>query len=278
MSNYSPNEPAARSNGKEPVPRPRVVVLGAGFAGLWAAKHLAKAAVDVWIVDRNNYHTFFPLLYQIAAAELTPGEIAQPIRSILWDRPNVHFIMTNVDHIDLANRQVSFGEHQLGYDYLVIGLGSKPNFYNIPGAADSAFTLKSLEQALTLRNHILECLEMASITTDAAFRQRLLTFAITGGGQTGVEFAGAFSELIRGSLMKDYQGLVSQAQIYLFEAGSQLLAGQPKTLVNYTVRRLEKMHVRVLLNTRVENVTPEFHPVRQQPGAAHCDCDLDSRR
>ena len=139
-SNYSPNEPAARSNGKEPVPRPRVVVLGAGFAGLWAAKQLAKAAVDVWIVDRNNYHTLFPLLYQIAAAELTPGEIAQPVRGVLWNRPNVHFIVANVDHVDLANYQVSFGENQLDYDYLVIGLGSKPNFYNIPGAADSAFT------------------------------------------------------------------------------------------------------------------------------------------
>ena len=101
-------------------------------------------------------------------------------------------------------------------------------------------------------------MELASITADADYRQRLLTFAITGGGQTGVEFAGAFSELIHGSLMKDYQGLVSQAQIYLFEAGSQLLAGQPKSLANYTVKRLEKMQVRVLLNTMVKKVTSEF--------------------
>ncbi len=166
--------------------------------------------------------------------------------------------MANVDHVDLANHQVSFGENQLDYDYLVISLGSKPNFYNIPGAADSAFTLKSMEQALTLRNHILEFMELASITADADYRQHLLTFAITGGGQTGVEFAGAFSELIHGSLMKDYHGLVSQAQIYLFEAGSQQLAGQPKSLANYTIKRLEKMHVRVLLDTMVKKVTSEF--------------------
>ena len=235
--------------------QPRIVILGAGFSGLWAAKDLANAPVEVWIVDKNNYHTFFPLLYQVAAAELTPGEVAQPVRTILWDRPNVHFVMANIDRIDLENHQVAYEENQIDYDYLVIALGSKPNYYQIPGAAENAFSLKSMEQALTLRNHILECFERASTTKDEILRKLLLTFVVTGGGQTGVEFAGAFSELIRGPLSRDYPEIAAQAQILLFETNEQLLAGQPRALSTYTLKRLKKMNVKVFLKTPVELVT-----------------------
>src|SRR5512136_3321999 len=135
--------------------RQKVVIVGAGFGGLWAARKLAHAPVDVLVVDRNNYHTFFPLLYQVAAAELEPEDIIYPVRSILHKYPNIQFLLGEVTGIDSPNRKVRIGNQSLPYDYLILSAGSQPKFFGIDGAADYAFPLKSLDEAVRLRNHIL---------------------------------------------------------------------------------------------------------------------------
>jgi NADH:ubiquinone reductase (H+-translocating) len=245
-----------RGNGR-PGNRPKVVVLGAGFGGLWAAQTLAKGPVDVLLIDRHNYHTFFPLLYQVGAAELEPEEIAQPLRMIFWRRPNVHFCLGEIEHIDLSAKEVSVLGVKIPYDYLVVALGSQPNFYGIPGADDYAFTLKSIDQGMALRNQILSCFERATLETDPARRQAGLTITVVGGGPTGVEFSGALMELIRGSLKRDYPDLdLSQLQVVLLEAADHLLEGMPKSLSDYAQKRLEKMGVDVHLNAQVVKLTP----------------------
>jgi NADH dehydrogenase len=238
--------------------RPNVVVLGAGFSGLWAAKTLADGPVNVTLIDRHNYHTFFPLLYQVGAAELEPEDIAQPLRKIFWKRPNVHFHLGEVREVDLATKVVRIPEREFHFDYLVIALGSRPNFYGIPGAAEHAFTLKSLEQGVALRDQILTCFERAAGEADAGLRQAWLTFTIVGGGPTGVEFAGALMELIRGALHRDFPDLdLSQVRILLLEAADHLLDGMPGELSDYAKKRLEKMGVEVHLKSPLVKVTPQ---------------------
>jgi NADH:quinone reductase (non-electrogenic) len=238
--------------------RPNVVVLGAGFGGLWAAKTLAYGPANVLLIDRHNYHTFFPLLYQIGAAELEPEDIAQPLRKIFWKRSNVHFYLGEVQEIDLSAKAVKIPDHEIHYDYLVIALGSQPNFYGIPSVAEYAFTLKSLEQGVALRNQILTCFERAAGEVDAGLRQAWLTFTIVGGGPTGVEFAGALIELIRGSLNKDFPDLdFRQVRILLLEASDHLLDGMPKELSDYAQKRLMKMGVDVRLKSPLVKITPQ---------------------
>ena len=234
------------------------MVLGSGFGGLWAAKTLADGPVNVTLIDRHNYHTFFPLLYQVGAAELEPEDIAQPLRKIFWKKPNVRFYMGEVQDLDLSSRVVRTADHEIPYDYLVIALGSKPNFYGIPGAAEYAFTLKSLEQGVVLRNQILTCFERGACEADLQIRETWLTFTVVGGGPTGVEFAGALMELIHGSLSKDFPDLdLSQAQVMLLEASDHLLDGMPKELSDYAQKRLTKMGVEVRLNSQVVKITPQ---------------------
>jgi NADH dehydrogenase len=225
---------------------------------LWAAKTLADGPVNVTLIDRHNYHTFFPLLYQVGAAELEPEDIAQPLRKIFWKKPNVRFYMGEVQDLDLSSRVVRTADHEIPYDYLVIALGSKPNFYGIPGAAEYAFTLKSLEQGVVLRNQILTCFERGACEADLQIRETWLTFTVVGGGPTGVEFAGALMELIHGSLSKDFPDLdLSQAQVTLLEASDHLLDGMPKELSDYAQKRLTKMGVEVRLNSQVVKITPQ---------------------
>ncbi len=232
----------------------KVIVLGAGFGGLWATRHLAGTPLDVLLIDRHNYHTFNPLLYEVGAAELTPGEIAEPIRNFLRRKANVHFLMAQVEKVDFNARTVRAGGSTFPYDFLVVAIGSSSVFYGIPGADKWSYPLKSLDQALEIRNHILGCYERAARETDLSRILALLTFAITGGGPTGVEFAGALSELIRGPLAKDYPALKGKAHIELLEAGNSLMSGYSGTLAAYTVRRLQKMGVGVHLNTAVVEV------------------------
>jgi NADH dehydrogenase len=136
---------------------PRVVVVGAGFGGLWATKTLARSSVEVILIDRNNYHSFFPLLYQAAAAELEPADIAYPVRSILRKQSNVRFIMAEVTKVDLMAQVVETDGPIIPYDYLILSMGSSSHFFGIPGAAEVAYPLRTLEQAVALRNHILSC-------------------------------------------------------------------------------------------------------------------------
>jgi NADH dehydrogenase len=237
--------------------RPHVVILGAGFGGLWAAKGLANGPVNITLIDRHNYHTFFPLLYQVGAAELEPEDIAHPVRKIFWKKPNVHFLLGEIQNIDFSAKTVNILRHQIRYDYLVIGLGSQPSFYGIPGAAEYAFTLKSLDQGVALRNQLLRCFEQATGEADPERRQAWLTFTMVGGGPTGVEFAGALMELIHGALIKDFPDLQpNQIRVILIEATDHLLEGMPKSLSNYAMHRLQKMGVEVLLKSPVVRVTP----------------------
>jgi NADH:ubiquinone reductase (H+-translocating) len=238
--------------------RPNVVVLGAGFGGLWAAQTLAKGPVNIFLIDRHNYHTFFPLLYQVGAAELEPEDIAQPVRMIFWGRSNVHFCLGEIENIDFSAREARISGQTMPYDYLVIGVGSQPNYYGIPGAEEYAFTLKSLDQGMVLRNQILSCFEHASSEMDPARQKGWLTITVVGGGPTGIEFSGALMELIRGSLKRDFPDLdLSQLQVVLLEASDHLLAGMPRQLSDYAHKRLQKMGVDVHLNAQVVRLTPQ---------------------
>jgi NADH:quinone reductase (non-electrogenic) len=246
--------------------RPRVVVAGAGFGGLWAARALARARLEISFVDRNNYHTFSPLLYQVAAAELEPEAIAHPVRSIIRRLSHVRFVMAPVQKINLEARVVNADGLDLAYDYLIVALGSRPHFFGVPGAEEYAFRLKTLEQAITLRNQILRCFERAMSESEAARRQRLLTFAIVGGGPTGVEFAGALAELIYGVLAKDYPTLdLREVRVVLLEALGSLLPGLPERLRSYTLARLRGMGVDVRLGTVVSEITREAVCARDGP-------------
>src|SRR5512145_3205672 len=141
--------------------RPKVVIIGAGFGGLWAARTLAHSPVDVTVIDRNNYHTFLALLYQVAAAELDAEDIAYPVRSVFWKIPNIDFVLAHARRIDLANRRVETDGETLSYDYLILATGSITSTFSVPGVEEHAYFLKTLEEAVTLKNHIICCFESA---------------------------------------------------------------------------------------------------------------------
>ncbi len=236
--------------------RPHVVILGAGFGGLHAAKALAGAPVRVTLVDRNNYHTFSPLLYQVAAAELEASDIAYPLRGILRKMPNVDFLMAQAEHLDLKNKKVVTTARTLDYDFLILALGSVSGFFDIPGAREHSLRLKTLEDAIRVRNHIICCFERAAQLPDAESRKRILTFTIVGGGPTGIEYAGALSELISSSFTKDFPEIdMSESSVVLVEAQNSLLPQFPHRLRRYALSHLRSMGVKVHLGSRVRQVT-----------------------
>ena len=238
--------------------RPRVVIAGAGFGGLWAARTIASFDVAVLLIDQNNYHIFLPLLYQVAAAELEPEEIAHPVRSILRKLPNVQFALAKVESIDPVAKMVKTENRMIPFDYLVLSTGSVPEFFGIPGADKYALPLKTLEDGIAIRSQILACFEKAVHETDHRQRQRMLTFTIVGGGPTGVEFAGALVELIRGALVKDFRTLdFQEVHVVLLEALGDVLSGFPEQLQKRAVKRLVKMGVDVRLLSPVAEITPE---------------------
>ena len=238
--------------------RPRVVIVGAGFGGLVAARTLARWAVEVTLVDRNNYHTFLPLLYQVAAAELEATDIAYPVRSIARKLKNVRFIMAEVTGIRPIEGIVETNGPEIPFDYLLLATGSVPHFFGVEGAEQYAFPLYELEQGVALRTQILRCFERAVREPDAETRRRMLTFAIVGGGPTGVEYAGALAELIHGPLQKDYPTLdFDEVRLVLLEALDGLLAFLPAKLGIYTQSRLERMGVEVRLGAMVSKITAQ---------------------
>jgi NADH:ubiquinone reductase (H+-translocating) len=237
------------------VSRPRIVVAGAGFAGLWAVQRLEHEPVDVILLDRNNYHTFLPLLYQVAAAELGPTDIAYPIRSVIRGARNVTFRMALLDHVDLERKLLIAGGETLGYDHLLLAMGATTHYFGVPGAAEHAFPLRTMDEAVPLRHHVLGRFEAASREEDRSRRRQLLTFTIVGAGPTGVEFSGALAELVHGPLRKDYPMLdMNQVRIILVEALDRVLQGMPDTLASYAQDRLEKRSVEVRLGTPVSRV------------------------
>jgi NADH:ubiquinone reductase (H+-translocating) len=237
---------------------PKVVIVGAGFAGLRAARRLARARADVLILDRHNYHTFSPLLYQVAAAELEPEDIIYPVRSTLRGEKHLRLLMEEVTGVDSENRLVKTPDHVFPYDYLVLAQGSTAHFFGVQGASENTMQLKSLEEAITVRNHILFRFERALCETDQEKRKRMLTFVVIGGGPTGVEFTGALAELIRGPLSRDYPALdFKEVRLILLEATGHLLPGLPERLQVYAKDRLLKMGVDVRLGAMVTCITPE---------------------
>lgn len=234
--------------------RPHVIVVGAGFGGLWAAKALADEPVDVELIDRNNFHTFFPLLYQVAAAELAPGDISHPVRKIIRRLRNVRFTLAAVQGLDTSRNVLHTTAGEKRYDFLILALGSTTRYFGVPGAEEHSFPLRTLDEAVVLRNHILGCFEAAEQHAADAVGHKL-SFVIVGGGPTGVEFAGAVQELINGPIPRDHPRLpIADAQVVLLEAGARLLAVYPERLSEYAKRRLERMGVEVRLNTAVEKV------------------------
>ena len=238
--------------------RPRIVVIGAGFGGLWAVRRFVSRELGVTLIDRNNYHTFFPLLYQVAAAELGPSEIAYPVRSLFRRHPLVEFRRARVHGIDLDSHIVEAHGFRLAYDYLVIALGSVPNYFGVEGAARHAFPLRTMDDAVPLRYHVLDCFERAAQMADGSARRALLRFVIVGGGATGVEYAGALAELIYGPLLKDFGSIArDEVEIRLLEGGERLLAGMPPRLQEYARVRLERRGVRVLTGSQVVEVASD---------------------
>jgi NADH dehydrogenase len=234
--------------------RPRVVIVGAGFGGLTAARALKRQPVDVLVVDRHNYHLFTPLLYQVASALLDPGEIAQPIRALLRPLGNADFRMAAVTGFDLEGHRVLTDHGDLAYDYLVLAAGSQSNYFGNTAVEKHAMGLKELPEGLALRNWVLGRFEHASWTEDPGERRRLLTFAVVGGGPTGVETAGALSELMRMVLRREYRGLpMDEVRVVLIEGGRQVLGTFDPRLSAEAARSLESKHVEVWLEALVED-------------------------
>ncbi|HLP90110.1 MAG TPA: NAD(P)/FAD-dependent oxidoreductase [Nostocaceae cyanobacterium] len=235
----------------------RVVIIGAGFAGLQVAEHLANTNLEVVLIDRKNYHTFQPLLHQVATAELEPEQIAYPIRLLLRNARNIHFLMADVQHIKVAERIVVTDYGWFKYDYLVLATGSTTQTKKVPGVASHTFTLKTLEDAVNLHHQILRCFERAMQEPNHELRQSLLTFVIVGGGATGVELASSMAEWIRKTLVKDYSILdCQQIRLVLLHGGSSLLNSMHPRLQTYTQRHLKRLGIEVYLNTKVSEVLP----------------------
>jgi NADH dehydrogenase len=237
--------------------RPRVVIVGAGFGGLAAARELADADVDVLMINRTNYHGFWPLLYQVATAGLEPESIAYPVRAILRRYRNADFLLAEVNGVDFEQRAVLTDVGPVMYDYLVLAAGSTTNFFGNERFERYTLGMKDLDEAQRLRNHILTCFEHAVAETDPARRAALLTFVVVGGGPTGVELAGAFIELIRHVMRKDYPMLdVCQAHVVLVEATDRVLATFPESLQRAALDRLQRMGVDVRLSAPVADTRP----------------------
>lgn len=231
---------------------PRVVILGAGFGGLFAARRLARAPVSLTVVDRHNYHLFQPLLYQVAAAGLPPSDIAWPVRSLLSRQRNASVVLDEVTGIDMANRAVRLGNRNLPFDYLIVATGSTPSWFGHAEWRAHAPGLKSIDDATLIRRRILGAFERAELADSDAERRRCMGFVIVGGGPTGVELAGTIAELARHTLAADFRRVDPRsARIVLVEAGQRLLSHFDPDMSDYAARSLEKLGVEVLLGQPV---------------------------
>ena len=231
---------------------PTVVIVGAGFGGLNAARALRRAPVQVVLVDRNNYHLFQPLLYQVATAGLEPEEIARPARAILRGQKNFDFRMVDVTRVDFAARRLETTGGPISYDFLVLAPGGETNFFGLESMQRHGLGLKDIPDAIAIRNHVLTCFEQAMLEPDPEKRRTLLTFIVVGGGPTGVEMAGALSELIRLVLVKDYPRLnIKDVRILLLEATDKLLAAMPERLREAAVKTLWRKWIDVRFGAQV---------------------------
>lgn len=237
--------------------RQRVVIVGAGFGGLAAARALARAPVDVTLIDRHNYHLFQPLLYQVATAGLSPADIAAPIRSILRGQRNVRVVLDTVIGVDREGRRVILNDGRpIDYDRLILATGARHSYFGRDDWAANAPGIKTIDDATAVRRKVLLALERAESETDPDKRQALLTFAVIGGGPTGIEMAGAIAELARRSVSKDFRSITPHcSRVLLIEAGPRLLGAFPGPLAGKARASIEELGVTVLAGKPVDAIS-----------------------
>ncbi|MBV9007633.1 MAG: NAD(P)/FAD-dependent oxidoreductase [Verrucomicrobia bacterium] len=237
---------------------PQVIIVGAGFGGLEAARKLACERVRLTVVDRTNYHLFQPLLYQVATAALSPADIAAPTRAVLHECRNVEILLAEVQSVDVANRTLKAGDLELKYDYLILATGARHSYFGHPEWERLAPGLKSLEDAIEIRRRILLAFEYAEKVSDPAERAAAMTFVIVGGGPTGVEMAGAIAEIARYTLARDFRHIdPSSARIILIEGEPMVLAAFPEDLRRSATRQLEALGVEIRTGVHASDLTEE---------------------
>ena len=233
---------------------PRIVIIGGGFAGLKLAKGIDSRLYQTVLIDKNNYHTFQPLMYQVASSGLEPDSIAYPLRKVFKDKKRFHFRMADVQNIDEATKTLQTSIGPIQYDVLVIATGADSNFFGMENVKKYSMPMKNLVESLDLRSRILTNFEKALNTTDLAEQEALMSFVIVGGGPTGVELAGALAELKKQILPKDYPDLdIRRMQIHIVEAADRLLANMSKDASEKTEKFLKKMEVNIWLGTQVKD-------------------------
>jgi len=245
--------------------KPQVVVIGAGFAGLTAAKRLRGADVEITIVDRQNHHLFQPLLYQVATAALSPGDIAFPIRAVFERDKNVRTLLAEAREIDLDGKRVLLDEGELVYDYLIVATGARHSYFGRDEWADHAPGLKSLRDALAIRRKIFLAFERAEREEDPKRREALLTFVVIGGGPTGVELGGAIAEIARQVLVEDFRAIdPSDARVILVEAGPRVLAAYDEELSAKAEQSLRSLGCWVWINKMVTDIGADYVQLGEQ--------------
>ncbi|MEM9541534.1 MAG: NAD(P)/FAD-dependent oxidoreductase [Cyanobacteria bacterium P01_E01_bin.42] len=241
-----------------------VVIVGGGFGGLYAAKALGKAAVKVTLIDKRNFHLFQPLLYQVATASLSPAEIASPLRLVLRENKNTQVLLDEVMDINPEAKSITLKERELSYDTLVVATGVSHHYFGNDNWQDRAPGLKTVEDALEIRRRILSAFEGAEKESDRAKRQALLTFAIVGGGPTGVELAGAIAEIAHSALKNDFRSIdTTETKILLIEGMERILPAYPPELSAKAEASLRRLGVTICTNTFVTNLSEDWVTVRQ---------------
>jgi NADH dehydrogenase len=248
-----------------PAPAPHVVIVGAGFGGLNAAMALGRAPVQVTLIDQHNYHLFQPLLYQVATAGLSPGNIAYPIRAVVRKQANTRVLLAEVAGIDTVARKVILRDSEIAYDFLILATGARHSYFSHPEWEKFAPGLKTIDDALAIRRRILLSFEHAEIETDAEKRKALLTFVVIGGGPTGVELAGAISEIAYKVMAQDFRSIdTREARTILVEAGPHILPAFPEELSIHAASDLAKLGVEVRTNSPVTAIGPGVVTIKDQ--------------
>lgn len=247
--------PASTGDKRSFTSLPHVVIVGAGFGGLQAARALAHAPVRVTVIDRNNHHLFQPLLYWVASAELSPAEISSPIRHVLRKHKNTTVLMGDVTGIDIHQQRVLMGTHTVAYDYLVLATGARDNYFGHPEWSTHAVGLKSIQEALIIRSRILQAFEVAELEPDPEKVKELLTFVLVGAGPTGVEMAGAISDLSRRTLAQDFRHInPTSARVILIEAESRILGTFPEKLAQKAHKEMRRLGIEIRTGAPVEHI------------------------
>ena len=268
----SPSSAYTRDRVESADPRPRVVIVGGGFAGLAAARALRRTDAEVVLFDRQNHHLFQPLLYQVATAALSPGNIAAPIRKVLSKHANTQVILARVTDLDVDARTVTVGGPRYAYDYLVLAAGAVTNYFGNDDWAALAPGLKTIDEALDVRSRFLLAFEQAEVEEDADARRADLTFAVVGAGPTGVEMAGALVEIARTTLRRDFRRIDTAAvRVILIDALDRVLATYTPELSARARTDLEAMGVEVMLETMVVDVDETGLTVRHSSGTERID-------